>query len=169
METGYIHLYTGNGKGKTSAAFGQVFRASGYGLKSLVIQFMKGQKTGETSAAERTGGLISVEQYGSTEFFIPGTSNLIEHRGFFKKGYNRAREALVSGEYDIIVCDEIIGAFNNGLVSYEEILSLIEIKTETVELILTGRDAPSDLFERCDIVTEMKEIKHYYCIRQING
>lgn len=162
METGCIHLYTGDGKGKTTAAFGLAFRASGSGFRSLIIQFMKGQKTGETAAAATTNGCITVEQYGSTEFFIPGTSNILEHRGLFKKGYDRARKALLSEEYEIIVCDEIIGALHAGLVSYEEILSLIEIKPESVELILTGRDAPSDLFDHCDLVTEMKEIKHYY-------
>jgi cob(I)alamin adenosyltransferase len=162
MKEGYVQLYTGNGKGKTTAALGLVFRASGSGKKSLFVQFMKGTGSGELTAAEKTGGLVTIEQYGSSEFFIPGKSDMIIHRGFFKKGYNRVREALVSGEFDIVVCDEIIGAFHAGIVSYEEILSLIELKPSTVELVLTGRNAPSDLFERCDLVTEMKEIKHYY-------
>jgi cob(I)alamin adenosyltransferase len=159
---GMIQIYTGNGKGKTTAALGLVFRASGAGMRCIIIQFMKGQKTGEQKTAEYLHDFVTIEQYGSKEFYRPATSDYIEHRGFAKKGYDRALKCITSGEFDLVILDEIIGAFNNGLISYDEILALLNAKQEDVELVLTGRDAPSDLFERCDLVTEMKEIKHYH-------
>jgi cob(I)alamin adenosyltransferase len=159
---GMIHIYTGNGKGKTTAALGLVFRAIGSGMRSIIIQFMKGQKTGEQKASEYNKNFISIEQYGSKEFYKPEISDYIMHRSFAKKGYNRALECVASGEFDLVVLDEIFGAFNSGLLSYDEILALIDSKCENIELVLTGRDAPSDLFERCDLVTEMNEIKHYH-------
>jgi cob(I)alamin adenosyltransferase len=161
-KNGMTHIYTGNGKGKTTAALGQVFRASGNNLRCIIIQFMKGQKTGEQKASEYIHDLITIEQYGTIEFYKPASSDYIVHRGFAKKGYDRALECVASGKFDLVVLDEIFGAFNNGLLSYDEILTVIDSKHENVELILTGRDAPSDLFERCNLVTEMNEIKHYH-------
>jgi cob(I)alamin adenosyltransferase len=161
IQKGYVHLYTGNGKGKTTAALGLAFRASGAGLKSVFIQFMKGQHYSELDAAARMS-LIEIEQYGSPEFYNPATSSFLEHRGLSKRGLLRAGEILSSGDFDIIILDEIIGALNFNLVTYDEILELITMKPETQELVLTGRDAPSDLFQHCDLVTEMIEIKHYY-------
>jgi cob(I)alamin adenosyltransferase len=159
---GMIHIYTGNGKGKTTAALGLVFRASGHGMRSIILQFMKGQNTGEQKAAEKLRNFITIEQYGSKEFYKPESSDYIIHRGFAKKGYDRALACIASDAFDMVVLDEIFGTFNNGLISYEEILALIDAKHDNVELIFTGRDAPSDLFERCDLVTEMNEIKHYH-------
>jgi cob(I)alamin adenosyltransferase len=160
-QKGYVQLYTGNGKGKTTAALGLAFRASGAGFRSIFIQFMKGQQCSELYAARSTG-LIEFEQYGSSEFYNPSTSSYLEHRGFAKKGLLRAKEILSSSDHDIIILDEIIGAMNYNLIAYEEILECINMKSEASELVLTGRDAPSDLYQHCDLVTEMIEIKHYY-------
>lgn len=162
MERGFVHLYTGNGKGKTTAALGLVLRACGSSLRSCVIQFMKKGEYSEIKALGRFSDLVRVEQCGSGEFYDPATSDFISHRGCAKMGYDKALEAVISNTCDLVVLDEIIGACAYGLITYAEILSLIEAKPAGVELVLTGRDAPTDLYDRCDLVTEMKEIEHYY-------
>ncbi len=161
MEKGYIQLYTGNGKGKTTAAIGQAFRASGHGLKTLMIQFMKGDKTSECIAAEKNK-YITIERYGMKEFYHEGKSDILQHRNFAKKGYDRATEILHGKDYDIIILDEIINALNCNLLTYEEITALIQNKPQNLELILTGRNAPTELYDHCDLVTQFNEIKHYF-------
>ncbi|MBN1499933.1 MAG: cob(I)yrinic acid a,c-diamide adenosyltransferase [Spirochaetes bacterium] len=161
MEKGYIQLYTGNGKGKTTAAMGLAFRASGCGLKTLMIQFMKGQDTSENKAAVKSS-FINIEQYGLKEFFVETKSDIIGHRGECRKALNRAAEVLKTSEYDILILDEIINALKYNLVSFEEVIELINAKPEKIEMILTGRDAPEALYEYCDLITKFDEVKHYY-------
>ncbi|OHD63505.1 MAG: hypothetical protein A2176_11355 [Spirochaetes bacterium RBG_13_51_14] len=162
MGKGYTHLYTGNGKGKTSAALGLAFRAAGSGLRSIIIQFMKGLPSGEIDAAEKMGGLIAIERYGSTRFCRPDDGSMDEHREHARRGYGRAREVLTGGGYPVVILDEIITAAAFGLVSDEDIIALIRSKPEAVELVLTGRGAADGLIGHADLVTEMREIKHYY-------
>ena len=162
IKKGYTQIYTGNGKGKTTAALGLALRASGAGLKTLFIQFMKGQTYSELDAVKKLKGLITIEQYGSGKFCKPGGKDFEEHYSLAQKGLNRAAEVLKTGEYSIIVLDEIITSIQFGLITIEDIINLIEIKKENVELILTGRGAPEELIKRADLVTEMKDIKHYY-------
>jgi cob(I)alamin adenosyltransferase len=162
LSRGYTHIYTGNGKGKTSAALGLALRAAGSGIRSIIIQFMKGMGSGEIDAARMLNGLISIEQYGSERFCKPGDDSFEEHRKFVRRGYDRAREVLAGGEYSIVILDEIITAAKFGLVSDDDIISLIVSKTDSTELVLTGRGASEKLIARADLVTEMKEIKHYY-------
>lgn len=162
LSRGYTHIYTGNGKGKTSAALGLAFRASGSGIKSMIIQFMKGLPTGELEAASKTGGLISVERYGSRRFCRPDDDSFEEHREFSRRGLGRAREVLSGGEYPVVILDEIVTAATFGLVSDDDIISLIGCKPDSTELVLTGRGASEKLIAHADLVTEMKEIKHYY-------
>lgn len=122
-------------------------------------------KTGDFSeikALERFGDLVCIEQSGPGEFYNMSTSDYIVHRGCAKKGYEAAKNALLSEKYDMVVLDEIIGACAYNLVTYDELIALLEAKPESVELVLTGREAPTDFYEKCDLVTEMKEIKHYY-------
>lgn len=161
---GYTHIYTGAGKGKTSAALGLAFRASGSGLKSVIIQFMKGLPSGETEAAARTGGLITIERYGSDRFCRPdaGDGSLEEHRGHARRGYERAAALIAGGGHRIVILDEIITACAFGLITEEEIIRLIQSKPDGIELILTGRGATEGLIRCADLVTEMREIKHYY-------
>jgi cob(I)alamin adenosyltransferase len=162
METqGQVQLYTGDGKGKTTAALGLAMRAWGAGLKVLIIHFMKNADSGEVKAFSLLGDRMTVEQYGSEEFYIRSHGNYIEHRGYAKKGYDRASTAVKSG-YDLVICDEIINALTCDLLTSQEILDLIQNKGPGTELILTGRNAPENLYEHCSLVTEMKEIKHYY-------
>ncbi|MBN2159056.1 MAG: cob(I)yrinic acid a,c-diamide adenosyltransferase [Spirochaetes bacterium] len=162
LPKGYIHIYTGNGKGKTSAALGLAFRASGSGLKSVIIQFMKGLPTGELEAASKTGCLISIERYGSRRFCRPDDDSFEEHRRYTLEGYERAREVIAGTLFDIVILDEIITAARFGLISDDDIISLIENKPDSTELVLTGRSASEKLIGHADLVTEMKEIKHYY-------
>ena len=162
LTKGYIHIYTGNGKGKTSAALGLAFRASGSGLSSIIIQFMKGLPTGELKAASQTGGLITIERYGSTRFCRPDDGSVEEHLKFTREGYARARQVVESALFDIIILDEIITAAKFGLLTDDDILALCSAKHEATELVMTGRGATDALVSRADLVTEMREIKHYY-------
>lgn len=162
LEKGYIQLYTGHGKGKTTAALGLALRAAGSGLKSVVIQFMKGQHYGEIDSVRRLGGLIIIEQYGSPEFCKIDYEPLTEHFELAKKGIQRAREVILDKNFSIIILDEIVSAFLFKLIKLSDIQEILEMKPGDKELILTGRGAPKELIEMCDLVTEMKEIRHYY-------
>jgi cob(I)alamin adenosyltransferase len=162
LSKGYIHIYTGNGKGKTSAALGLAFRASGSGLRSIIIQFMKGLPTGEIEAASKTGGLITIERYGSRRFCRPDDGSFEEHRNYTLEGYGRARQVIDGALFDIVILDEIITAVKFGLVSDDDILALCDARRDATELVLTGRGASDALIRRANLVTEMKEIKHYY-------
>ncbi len=159
--TGYVHLYTGGGKGKTTAAVGLAFRAAGHGMKSLIIQFMKGRETGEAVYAENSGGIVSIEQYGEKAFIDPRGAS--PHQiDLFMVGYKRAEKVLSSGKYGLIVLDELASCPAAGLASTEDIIRLIKGKRDRTELVITGRNAPAELYPFCDLITEMKEVKHYY-------
>ena len=163
IEKGYIHIYTGNGKGKTTSALGLCFRAAGYGKSSAFIQFMKGQKTGELSAAEMMNSLITIEQYGSPKLLLKNDPAIFEeHKAEAIKGYNRSLDLIINGKFSIVVLDEIINLLNFRLINLQMIINLIKAKPEDMELILTGRGAPEELTRLADLVTDMQEIKHYY-------
>jgi cob(I)alamin adenosyltransferase len=162
LEKGYIHVYTGNGKGKTTAALGQALRAAGSGLKTYMISFMKDFPYGELRSMQQINQWIRLEQYGNDAFVLnkepPGEKDFRAA----KKAFQKAQEAMVSGEFDIVIMDEICIAIYFGLFKKEQVLSMLEQKPEPIELILTGRYCPEELIEIADIVTEMVEIKHYY-------
>lgn len=163
VQKGLIHIYTGSGKGKTTAALGLCFRAAGWGIRSAFIQFMKGQDTGEIHAAEKLSDLMIFEQYGSDGFVKDKNSaSFREHLVTTVKGIARAEELLKEKRYSIIVLDEILTLPQFGLLPENKIMELIEMKPAEVELILTGRGATPELIRRADLVTEMREIKHYY-------
>jgi cob(I)alamin adenosyltransferase len=155
-----VQLYTGDGKGKTTAALGLALRASGRGLHTYIGQFMKGQRYGELEAL-RDDSFITVEQYGSPRC-IRREEVTAEHVAEAHEGLERAREAMVSGDYDLIVLDEINVSIWFGVLETDEVLALLDEKPEHVEVVLTGRRAPQALIDRADLVTEMREIKHYY-------
>lgn len=160
-EKGFIHIYTGNGKGKTTAAFGLALRAAGRGMRTKVVQFMKGRKSGEIEAVERLCGLISVESFGPTEFAEYEKIKNDEHASEARIAFDHSLSSL-SGEYDIIILDEIVTAFFFGFITEDEICTLMQSKPVEKELVLTGRGATEKMIELADLVTEMKEIKHYY-------
>ena len=160
LDKGYIQVYTGDGKGKTTAALGLALRAAGHGLRTYVGQFMKGQQYGELKALERHVE-ITIEQYGDVRC-IRREEVTPDHVASARRGLTRAREAMLSGSYDIIVLDEVNVAVWFGLLDESEVLSFMAMKPEHVELILTGRRAPRAFVERADLVTEMREVNHYY-------
>ncbi|RLC62476.1 MAG: cob(I)yrinic acid a,c-diamide adenosyltransferase [Chloroflexota bacterium] len=160
LSKGYVQVYTGDGKGKTTAALGLALRASGHEMRTYIGQFMKGQRYGELEAL-RDHPYITIEQYGNVRC-IRREEVTPEHVAQARRGLERAREAMLSGRYDIVVLDEVNVAIWFGLLTVEEVLAFLDQRPEHVEVILTGRRAPSELIERADLVTEMREVKHYY-------
>lgn len=156
---GYIQVYTGNGKGKTTASLGLAIRAAGAGLNVHIVQFLKKGDYSEIKALSRFEN-ITVEQYGVGKFIKGKPSEQDIASGH--AGYLKLCELLRSGKHDVIIAEEANVALNCGLVSEKELLALMDMKPPHVELIITGRGATQKIIARADLVTEMKEIKHYY-------
>ena len=159
---GYVPVYTGNCKGKTTAALGLAFRAIGRGLKTYIGQFMKGQQYGELEAAKLVKNYMTIEQYGKKAFIHVQNPPEQEDVRMAQEGLEKARQAMMQGHYDIVIFDEIITAHYFHLISLEDILDIIRNKPDHVEVVMTGRYAPKELIDAADLVTEMVEIKHYY-------
>ncbi len=157
MKKGYIQVYTGNGKGKSTAAFGLALRAAGAGMKVLIIQFLKGQRYSEHESFEKLG--IDYELYGTEEFVVGEPSEKVKR--LCRDGLERARRAFKEG-YDVVILDEANVAVHLKAMELSDLLKIIDEKPESVELVITGRYAPEEVIERADLVTEMREIKHYY-------
>lgn len=162
LRRGYFQIYTGNGKGKTTAALGIAFRAMGHGLRTYIGQFMKGQIYGELKACKTLASLVTIEQYGKRTLMHVKEIPEEEDIRMAKLGLEKARQAMLSGRYDIVVFDELTTAHFFHLISIEEMLDTMATKPTGVEVIFTGRYAPPELVERADLVTEMREVKHYY-------
>ncbi|MFW5870986.1 MAG: cob(I)yrinic acid a,c-diamide adenosyltransferase [Verrucomicrobiota bacterium] len=159
---GYVQVYTGNGKGKTTAALGLIMRASGAGLKSYFCQFIKGQPSSELKVLTESLPGVTCVQYGLGRFFTPGHNPSLEDINAARKGIRALETAMLSGSYNLAVADEIIVAVKIGLVKMEQVCRLIDLKPDNLELVLTGRDAPPEIIARADLVTEMRNIKHYF-------
>ena len=157
---GYIQVYTGNSKGKTTAALGLALRAAGAGHKVFIAQFIKKGKTSEHKALERFSDLIEIRQYGTG--FIRTEKPLPADIEAAAAGFSELQEIVKSGSYDMVVLDEINVAIFKKLISIEKLLELLASKPEHVEIVLTGRYADARVIEKADLVTEMKEIKHYF-------
>lgn len=160
VEQGIILLFTGDGKGKTTAALGAALRAVGHGKRVVIIQFMKGRRYGELNTAERLDGL-AIEQYGRDEFVDPDNPAPVD-RELAGKGWERAKELALKEGIDMLVLDELNIAVSFGLVEIDEVVDFIKNKPASLDLILTGRYAPEEMIELADTVTEMREIKHHY-------
>ncbi|RLG52833.1 MAG: cob(I)yrinic acid a,c-diamide adenosyltransferase [Thermoproteota archaeon] len=159
LDKGLVEVYTGNGKGKTTAAFGLALRAAGHGLKVLIVQFMKGwEGYGEVEACKKIEN-IEVVRFGTPEFVNPASPKPIDIEEA-RRALEYAREAVLSGKYDIVVLDEVNVALHFKLIELGDILDLIEKKPSHVELVLTGRYAPPELVKAADLVTVMEEVKH---------
>jgi len=157
---GYIQVYTGNGKGKTTAALGLAIRAAGAGLKVFIAQFIKMGEYSEIKALKRFKDLITVEQFGSGRFIKgkPSASDIEAAR----KGVEKIKAAFTSGQHNVVIMEEANVAAGLGVLSVEDILEIMVEKPKDVELVITGRGADSRIIEKADLVTEMKEVKHYF-------
>ena len=173
LKQGLIQVYTGDGKGKTTAALGLALRAVGRGLRVCFIQFMKGDiELGERTAAKRLAPEMEVHWFcaptwGDPSKVPPGTPwwqlpPSDEDRDQAQEGIAFARRALTGGEYDLVIVDEVFPALSHELISLDQLLSLICSKPPQVELVLTGRGAPEEVIRVADLVTEMKPVKHPY-------
>jgi cob(I)alamin adenosyltransferase len=160
LDEGYVQVYTGDGKGKTTAALGLVLRALGQGLRPLVLQFMKADPHwGEIVTLERLG--VPLRQCGLDHWVIKGEATP-EDRAAAAAGFQTARELVMSGDYDLVVLDELCTALFFELVPLDAVLALLAVKPAGVELIVTGRRAPDELIAAADLATEMRPLKHYY-------
>lgn len=179
---GYVQVYTGNGKGKSTAAIGLAIRALGAGKRVMILQFMKAQAYSEHKILPEISENLTVETVGKPFFIIKEGSmpedELVKWRDqavifppgqppqeylkIVAQGIAKAQEVIMDGKYDVVILDEINVALHFGLVTWQQVKALIEQKAEGVELVLTGRGAPPELIARADLVTEMREIKHYY-------
>ncbi len=160
---GRLHVYTGDGKGKTTAALGLALRAAGAGMKVLFVQFAKGRHTSELAALERLADLITVRRFGR-EGFISGEPT-DEDRALARAGLDEAERAASSGEYGLLVLDEAAVAVKLGLFAADELLEVIDAvqaASPRTEIVLTGRGAPEGLIARAGLVTEIRAVKHYY-------
>lgn len=160
MKQGLVQIYTGDGKGKTTAALGLALRAAGRGLKVFIAQFAKGMFYGELEALKRFESQITLHQYGRKCFIHDEPTE--EDIRLAREGWREIQEIMDGGEYDLLIVDEIGIALHYRLVTLEEVRELIRRKPETVELVLTGRKIPEELYPQADLVAEMLEIKHYY-------
>jgi cob(I)alamin adenosyltransferase len=163
LPQGMIQVYTGNGKGKTTAALGLACRAVGHGYTVFMIQFMKGNiEYGELETARKLAPSLTIKQMGR-ECFVSRENPDPEDVSLAHEALALAKAAITSGEYDMVILDEINVAMNFGLISTQDVIKLMdEERPAHVELVLTGRYAPREIIEQADLVTEMAEIKHYY-------
>ena len=156
-----IQIYTGNGKGKTTAALGLAMRAAGHGMKVIVVQFMKGKiNYGELESVKMIPN-IAIEQYGRPDFVDRDNPDPEDIR-LAQEGLKRAKVAITSRDYDVVILDEINVAVEFGLIRVEDVVTLCESKPKEVELVLTGRYMPQELMEHADLITECREVKHYF-------
>jgi len=160
MNRGYVHVYTGNGKGKTTAALGLAMRAAGAGFRVFLGQFVKGMDYSELHSFARLSDQITLKQYGRQCFIYnePEMDDVLVAR----QGLEEVRQAIASGDYQLVIMDEANIAIHYNLFSVNELLELIETKPEHVELVITGRYMDARIVEHADLVTEMREVKHYY-------
>jgi cob(I)alamin adenosyltransferase len=158
---GIVQVYTGNGKGKTTAAFGQALRAAGQGFRVCVVQFMKGRKYGEFLAAERSLPNLTIHLSGLDSFVMRENPAPVDIE-LAREGLELARKAVASGDYDMVILDEINVAVDFKLIPLSGVIDLIRTRPPTLDLVLTGRYAAPEIIELADTVSEIREIKHHY-------
>jgi len=157
---GLIQVYFGNGKGKTTAALGLALRAAGRGKEVLIVQFMKKWDYGELHSIQLIPQ-ITIKTFGTKDFVHKGKAKEIDYQEA-KKAFSEGVQAAKSGQYDMIIFDELNVAIYFELLELQQVLDFLEEKPEEVEIIITGRNAPKEIIDKADLVTEMCEIKHPY-------
>ena len=160
LEKGLIQVYTGDGKGKTTAALGLALRAYGRGLRTVIIQFMKKGDYGEVRAIEHIDG-ISIEQYGLPSFVVKGKEKPEDYEAA-ERGLARAVEVMENRECDILILDELNITLYFGLLRIDDVVEALHKKPEEMEIVITGRSVPREIADIADLITEMKMIRHPY-------
>lgn len=158
-----LYVYTGNGKGKTTAAFGQALRAVGHNFKVLIIQFGKGAnfEYGEITSAKLLSPNLKIEQYGTDSFIDPlNPSN--EAKEMAVKGWEASLKALSSNDYDIIILDELNIMLDFNLLDKNDVIQALNGRNKELNVIITGRNAPKEIIDIADMVSEIKMVKHPY-------
>lgn len=159
---GYFHIYTGDGKGKSTAALGLAMRAAGAGLRTYFGEFIKFQEYSEVAVLRERFPEIKVELFGNEGLCINGRDLTELDKETAMDGFNRSMAAMKSGDYDLVILDEICIAVYTGALPEDDAMRLVEERPENVELVFTGREATQRMIDAADIVTDMKEVKHYY-------
>lgn len=164
LKHGLVQVYTGNGKGKTTAALGQAMRSTGRGLTVYMVQFLKSSDTGELHMVKKLYPEFQVFRFEKPRgfFWTLDQEEKQELKGEINNAFEFCRKVMSNSECDVLILDEIMGVLQNGLLTVSEVLELINQKPQNMELILTGRDAPLEIVNAADLVTEMREIKHYF-------
>jgi len=162
LKVGLVQIYTGDGKGKTTAAMGLAVRALAAGLRVLFCQFMKGSESGEFRLIKKLSNNIDTFLCGLNRFCTNKENPAEDQIKAAKLGLEISKKAILAGKYDIVILDEINVALYFNLIKLDDILEIIKNKPSSVEIILTGRNAPPELYEFADLVSEIKEIKHYF-------
>lgn len=164
LEKGFVQIYTGDGKGKTTAAIGQGIRAYGNGLKVIMVQFLKSGETGELETIKELGENFEIFRFEKKRGFVWTLTD--EEKEEVKKEVKVAYEFVLSlladNKCDVLIIDEIMGVLKNKFLTIEDVIDIIDKKPKHVEIIMTGRNVPEEIIEKADLVTEMKVIKHYY-------
>lgn len=156
---GLLQVYTGDGKGKTTAALGLAIRAIGRDMRVFIGQFMKHGDYGEIHSLKRFEENLTIEQFGNEGFHIDEEPSEDDIKRA-KEGYRKIKEKLTSKKYQIVIADEICVAYHFDLLELDDLLNLISARPSNVELVFTGRNAPEEIIEKADLVSEMKEVKH---------
>lgn len=164
LKNGYIQVYTGDGKGKTTCAIGQGVRAVGTGLKVIMIQFLKGGPTGELNSLKSFGDNFTVHRFEKQRDFVWNLKEdeIEELKKEIREGFSFLKDTVEKGNCDMLIVDEIMGVLSNGFLEVHEVVEVLKSKKENMEIILTGRNVPPEIIEVADLVTEMKPIKHYF-------
>ena len=164
LETGLVQVYTGNGKGKTTAAIGQGMRCYGNGFKVIMVQFLKSGETGELNTVKELNDRFTIYRFEKEKGFTWTLSETekIQLKSEIKEAINFIYDVIEKKSCDMLIIDEIMGTLHSGYIKEEQILDIIKRKPEKMELILTGRNVPKTIIEKSDLVTEMKDIKHYF-------
>lgn len=164
LKKGYLQIYTGDGKGKTTAAVGLAVRAAGDGYKVVMVQFLKGGSTGELNSSKLIGSNFVIKRFEKPRGFFRtlNQEEKLELKKEIEEAYEFCISTLKEQGCDILILDEVMGALSNELISIEQIQELISFKPYNMELILTGRNAPQSIINKADLVTEMRPVKHYF-------
>jgi len=162
LKKGFVQIYTGNGKGKTTAAIGQAIRALGHGFTVYLTQFMKNYPYGELNILKTLAPQIEIKRWGNDRFVFKKQAPSAELIAEMSEGLAQARQAMLSLKYDLVILDEVLVSIYFKLLTKEQVIDFIKQKPTGVELILTGRYCPKEITELADLVTEMKEVKHYF-------